>query len=385
MKKIHIISPFICATLVAGCHREATPEQPPEARVGGETISFPTNAPQLISLSVEAAGPQKLSITHLTGRLYWNDDATVRIFSPVAGRVTAILANPGQFVPAGTPLAKINSPDFGQAVAEARTAEGNLRLAERTLNRAKELFEHGAAAQKDVEIADAGYINATSERDRAQARQSLYGGTDTGAGMYLLRTPLAGVVVEKNINPGQEVRPDQMLANAAQLFAPLFVVSDPTKLWIQLDVSELDIASLQPGQSFRIYSRAYSNMVFEGLLENIGDSLDPATRTVKARGVVSNPEKLLKAEMYVTVDVLTDTSKTAEAGVEIPAKAVFMKDNQSYLFIEKSPGEYERKLVKTGRESDGKTLILDGVTAGQRVVTEGCLLLEALIESTDKS
>jgi cobalt-zinc-cadmium efflux system membrane fusion protein len=386
MKTSITLSLLLAAGFAVGCHRENADTEPPAPKISAENISFQADSPQLASLSVETAEPRKLTVTHLTGRLFWDEDATVRIFSPVAGRVSALLAKPGQLVSSNTPLAEINSPDFGQAMADARTADGNLRFAERTLARAKELYEHGAAAQKDVENAEAVCTSATSERDRAQSRLSLYGGSDKGADdMYLLRTPLAGVVVEKNVNPGQEVRADQMLANAPPLFAPLFVVSDPTRLWIQLDVPELDITTLQPGQRLRIYSRAYPDKIFEGELENIGDSLDPATRTVRARGAVNNPDKLLKAEMYVTVDVLADGSKIAGAGVEIPAKAVFIKDNQPYLFIEKSPGQYERRLVKTGNENDGKILILDGVIAGQRVVTDGCLLLESLIESTAKS
>jgi cobalt-zinc-cadmium efflux system membrane fusion protein len=385
MKTNPLIGALVCAALVAGCHKEETPAPPPEAKVTGETIAFPADSPQLASVSAEAAAPLKLSVTHMTGRLLWNDDATVRVFSPVTGRVTGILATLGQEVSAGTPLARIDSSDFGQAVADARTAEGSLRLAERLLNRSKELLEHGAAAQKDLDNAEAGFVSATSERDRSAARLALYGGNASGTAAYLLRTPLAGVVVEKNINPGQEIRLDQMLANAAPLFSPLFVVSDPSELWVQLDLSELDIASVRVGQDIRIHSRAYPDRIFEGRLESIGDALDPATRAVKVRGVAHNPDKLLKAEMYVTVDVLTESGRSAAAGVEIPAKAVFLKDNQSYLFIEESPGRFERKPVKAGRESDGKTLILDGVTVGQKVVTEGCLLLEAMLESTDKS
>jgi cobalt-zinc-cadmium efflux system membrane fusion protein len=385
MKTNPLIGALVCAALVAGCHKEETPAPPPEAKVTGETIAFPADSPQLASVSAEAAAPLKLSVTHMTGRLLWNDDATVRVFSPVTGRVTGILATLGQEVSAGTPLARIDSSDFGQAVADARTAEGSLRLAERLLNRFKELLEHGAAAQKDLDNAEAGFVSATSERDRSAARLALYGGNASGTAAYLLRTPLAGVVVEKNINPGQEIRLDQMLANAAPLFSPLFVVSDPSELWVQLDLSELDIASVRVGQDIRIHSRAYPDRIFEGRLESIGDALDPATRAVKVRGVAHNPDKLLKAEMYVTVDVLTESGRSAAAGVEIPAKAVFLKDNQSYLFIEESPGRFERKPVKAGRESDGKTLILDGVTVGQKVVTEGCLLLEAMLESTDKS
>ena len=366
---------------VIGCKQDQKAEETPGPKVEGDKVILAEGAPQKTSLSVETAEPRQVSITHLTGRLTWDDDATVRIFSPVAGRVGAVLGSLGQPVAAGAPLAKIDSPDFGQARADARKAAGDLQLAERTLNRERELFEHGAAAKKDVEAAEDAQTSAASERDRAAARLALYGGKDGSADeQYLLRTPLAGVLVDKNINPGQEVRADQMLANAPQLFAPLFVVSDPAKLWVQIDVSELDLAFVQPGQSLRIYTRAWPDKVFEGVLENIGSSLDPNTRTVKVRGVVNNSENLLKAEMYVMVDVMQDTTNAVQAGVEVSAQAIFMKNNDSYLFIEQSPGHYQRQKVIPGVEKDGKVPILEGVTAGQKVVTEGGLLLQALVD-----
>ena len=392
MKEVRMMKwlSLLIAFGLLGCTKDSTVTTPalsePKVNSAKGIVRFPTNAPQLASITVQDAQPRTLAVTHVTGRLYWDDEKTVRVFTPVSGRVIAIRASLGQPVLIGMPLAEIDSPDFSQALANARTAMGNLAMAEKANTRARELLQHGAAAQKDVEAAQAAYIAALAERDRAKAVLANYGGSDKSTNsVYILRSPLAGVLVEKNINPGQELRADLMLANAPNLFAPIFVVSDPAKLWIQLDVAELGIASLQPGQQLRVYSGAYPDKVFEGELANIGDSLDPTTRTVKARGVVKNPDKLLKAEMYVTADLLADPSKAGHASVEIPAKAVFMKDNQSWLFIEKSPGQYQRKLVKTGSEYDGKILILDGVMASQRVVTEGCLLLESLIQSMAKS
>ncbi len=107
-------------------------------------------------------------------------------------------------------------------------------------------------------------------------------------------------------------------------------------------------------------------------------TLDPATRTVKVRGAVANPDKLLKAEMYVTVDVAQATDKLADAGVEIPAASVFMVDNQYYLFVETAAGHFKRQQVKVGTEADGKIPVFDGVTAGQKVVSEGALLLQSI-------
>jgi cobalt-zinc-cadmium efflux system membrane fusion protein len=377
-----LLAVLLGLAMAAGCSRQAAvADGPPEPKVDGERVTFEPNAPQLSSLLSEAARPRTLAITHLTGRLYWNDTTTVRVFTPVAGQVVAIRADIGQPVQAGSPLAEISSPDYGQALADARTAGANLAASDRAFTRTKDLFEHGAAAAKDVEAAEAAFVAARAESDRAGSRLKLYGGMTSETGQaYVLRSPVPGVVVDRNINPGQEVRNDQMLANAPNLFAPLFVVSDPSVLWLQLDASEADIPSLQSGQKLLVHARAFPDLVFEGAVDRIGESMDPATRAVQVRGIVRNPDKLLKAEMYVLADVVRDDSKVVQAGVEISSKAIFIVDNQNYLFVERGPGQYERRKVSVGVEKDGKVPVIDGVTAGQRVVTEGALLLGSIVD-----
>jgi cobalt-zinc-cadmium efflux system membrane fusion protein len=369
---------------LAACGRDkvAVPEAP-APQVEGDRITFPANAPQLASLTIADAQPRRLAITHRTGRLYLSDDATVRIFTPVAGQVTRVESDVGDRVAAGAPLAEISSPDYDQARADARAAEASLVMADKTRARSQDLLAHGAVAAKDVEAAEAAYQAALAERDRSVARLRLYHGTEAGTEQaYILRSPIAGIVVEKNLNPGQEVRADQMLANATNLFAPLFVVSDPTKLWLQLDAAETDLADLQVGEKLRVVSEAFPDRVFDGRITNIGPSLDPVTRTVRVRGVVDNPDARLKAEMYVLVDVVRDEAGVAGAGVEIPSKAVFTIDNKPYLFVELAPGRFERRAVEIGTEKDGQVPVLAGVVAGQRVVTDGALLLQAVLDPT---
>jgi cobalt-zinc-cadmium efflux system membrane fusion protein len=366
---------------LAGCGKEAAPKQEsPTPKVTGDEVSFAAGSPQLDSIAMDTAQPRTVAIRHLTGRLYWNDEVTVHVFTPVGGRVTAVLADLGQTVSNGAALAEIDSPDFGQALAAARTAVANLAAMDRNNTRTKELFAHGAAAQKDVEAAEAAYVAALAERDRSESVLANYHGTDQSTNeAYLLRSPLAGVVVDKNINPGQELRPDMMLGNVPQTFNSLFTVSDPAKLWLQVDVAEADLPRLEPGQRLRVHANAFPEKVFDGTVEKIGDTLDPATRTVKVRGGVANPDKLLKAEMYVTMDVEEPVDKQTDAGVEIPASSVFMVDNQSYLFVATAASVFKRQQVKVGMETDGKIPVFEGLTAGQKVVTEGALLLQSIV------
>ncbi len=367
--------------LTAACSKTPEPTDTSAPTVAGDRIVFPANSPQRATLSVAAVEPRATEVHRLNGRLAWDEDATVRVYTPVAGRVQSVAVALGEQVAAQAALAQLDSPDFGQAQADAHKAAADLLLAERTLARSKDLFEHGAAARKDLEAAEDAYAGAQAEQQRAAARLALYDPTPAGGvdGLFTLRTPLAGVVVEKNINPGQELRSDLMLANAPQLLAPQFVVTDPHRLWVMLDVTELDMNLLQPGQELRVRSRAFPDRVFSGRLDSLGQSLDPATRTVKARGTVANPALLLKAEMYVDVEI--DTPDVGGTAVAIANTAVFTKGGKHYVFVETAPGSFARREVEPGPESGGRILVLHGLDVNDRVLIEGCLLLEAMLEA----
>jgi cobalt-zinc-cadmium efflux system membrane fusion protein len=230
-----------------------------------------------------------------------------------------------------------------------------------------------------VEAAVADYQKAVSEQQRAlgQLLALSQGNTNAVDSIYRLRAPISGMVVDKNLTLGQQIRPDLMLANAQQFVNPLFVVTDPHKLWLFLDVTELDAVTLKPGQEIRVHTKAYPDRVFVGRLERIGEALDPSTRTIKARVVLDNPDSLLKAEMYITAEVMIDGVN----GVDIPSKAVFLRDNQYCVFIEEAPGKFVRRAVKLGRENGGIINVISGLSVGQRVVTEGSLLLQEILKN----
>jgi cobalt-zinc-cadmium efflux system membrane fusion protein len=367
---------------LAGCQKTETAAttEAPGPKVEGTNVIFPTNSPQRNALSIEAAQPHKAPMTRMTGRLLWDEDVTVRVFTPFGGRVQKVLIDLGAKVTAGTTLARIESPDIGQAQADARKAGGDLQLAQRSLTRVKELFEHGASARKDMESAEADLTRAMSENERAVARIKLYGGNEAIVDqVFPLKSPISGVVVERNISAGQELRPDQMLGNDPRIFSPQFVITDPTKLWLQLDVTESDLGELKAGCALRVSTKAFPGKEFDGRLELIGDSIDPNTRTVKVRAVVSNPDKLLKAEMYVNAELAQEIGDNGDPGVDVAAKAVFMKDNVYYLFVEEAPGRFERRAVQPGPEHDGRILV-KGLKVGQQVVIDGSLLLQALLD-----
>ncbi len=175
-----------------------------------------------------------------------------------------------------------------------------------------------------------------------------------------------------------------MLAQDPRLFAPLFVVTEPSQLWIQLEASEADLAKLQRGQELVVRAAAFPTRTFAGRVEVIPDTLDPVKRTINIRGSVENPDRLLKAEMFVEAEVATKAG--VATGADVPKGAVFGKNGEKgYVFLEETPGAYERREVKVGSEHDGRVVIEEGLAPGQRVVTQGCLLLNKVLQDSTGS
>jgi len=368
--------------LLAGCKRSKDVAEFPEAKISGDSVIMPTNSPQLAALTIEPVGAEQPAFVPLTGRLVWDEAATVRVFTPFAGIVRKLFVDLNQPVTKGMALAEIQSPDFAQAQSDARKAASDLRRADQNVTRLRDLFEHGAAPRKDLESAEADYASAQAEKDRAERRLASYGATTTSTNQdFLLPSPLTGILVERNVTPGQEVRPDQMLANVPQFTAPLFVVTEPSRLWVWLDVTEMHLPLVHKGIELTIRTKDFPGQTFRGRLDLIGDSLDPTTRTVRARGSVDNTSKLLKAELYVTVEI----PDAVPMSLQVPSKAVFLRENQYYLFLETGAGQFQRHAVKVGSERDGKVAILEGLKPGERLVTEGCLLLQSLMGNAPKS
>ena len=370
--RFSIVAAMIAAGISAGCNNPDKSPAAPQPRVDGEKVVFQPGSPQLASLVSEATVEGSAAAVALNGRLAWNEDKTVRIFTPLAGRVERILVQPGDKVQHGQTLAVIASPDFGQAQADARRAQGDYALAEQNLTRVKELHQNGVAAAKDLNAAEADYARTDSELKRTQARLKLYGGGLQVDQTYALKSPLTGVVVEKNINPGQELRPDQMGAGAPAQF----VITDPAYLWVLLDATERDLPQLRPGKVLKIRVPAYPDAAFEAKVAAVADFLDPLTRTIKVRATLDNSRRQLKSEMFVTAMVGNDVAKV----VQVPLRAVYFQGGRNFVFIDDGAGTYARQEVKTGDAYDGRITIMSGLEPGQKVVTEGTLMLQQMLQ-----
>jgi cobalt-zinc-cadmium efflux system membrane fusion protein len=362
----------LITTLVTGCHKSQPAPEPPQPRAEGESIFFPAGAEGVKTIKSQVVKLVPVPATQLNGRVTWNEDKTVRVFSPFAGRVERILVQPGQSVSKGQALALIASPEFGQAQADSRRAASDYALAEKNLSRLRELEQHGVAARKDLQMAEADQARAATELERARRRVALYGGAGRGIDQnYTLTSPIAGVIVEKNINPGQELRPDQATTNAP----PLFVVSDPTSLWIQLDAAEKNLPYLARGKGISVRAPAYPEENFDARVEAVADFLDPLTRTIKVRASIHNAQRKLKSEMFVTAVVDYDGATE----LLVPSPSMYFQGGKNYLFIDAGNGKFTRREVKSGDVRDNHTEILHGLNEGEKVVTEGALMLQQVL------
>lgn len=357
-QNLGILLLFLLLTACSGEH-----EASHEAAIKGEgervSLSEPDKADFLKLAAVER---DKGGVLRLPGRLVWNEEKTVRVFPQIGGRVQSIAVDVGNVVKTGQTLAVLNSPDYGQAQADARKAQADLHVATQALERNRQLREAGVIAEKDWQLAEATSAAARAEAERAGRRLSGLGGDGDGA--YVLKSPLAGTVVERNLNPGMEFRPDQA-------GSPLFVVTDPASLWLQIDAGEADLANLKKGDVFLIESRQYPGEQFKGVIRHVADFVDPVSRSIKVRGEVDNAGRRLKGEMFVVA--LIDQAPTQ--ALQVPASAVFLQGDKRFVFVEEAVGRYRRQLVDSAGERDGRVELKAGVKEGERVVVEGNLHL----------
>ncbi len=359
---------LLCSLLLSACGEAPEPvAEAPAPIMQGQQLRYPAGHPQLKLLtlaSAEAARPLRIE---LPARLVWNEERTQRIYPSFAGRVTALRADVGQQVSAGSTLAVLASPEFGQAQSETARAETDERLAARHLQRQRELFEAGIVARKELEQVEAEHERALAERDRARARTRLYGAGGGVDQQLVLRASLAGTVVERNLNPGQELRPEQ----AGPGVPPLFVISDPSTLWVQIDVRDNEIGLVRPGQTFTLQVPVLAGQRFEGRVVASSDFIDPQSRTVKVRAQVANPQRRLKAEMLGSAVF----ERRFERGLVIPATAALLQGAQHWVFVQKQPGEFEPRRVELSYEGSREVVVAQGLQAGEQVVTENALLL----------
>lgn len=353
----------------------ATPAAPakPAPKQNPMTLSFPPGAPQLSYLKIEAveALPEPV-LDPLNGRIAYDENVTARVASSIAGRVVRMGADPGDTVTAGQPLLWLSSPEFSAALADVKKAQADLKQKQLAYNRAKTLFEGEVLAKKDLETSENDLNQSEAELQRAESRFANLNPTGEPDDKYILRAPLGGVIADRQVNPGTEVRPD----------APnsLFVITDPHHLWVILDLPERDIGKVKPGQPLIVEVDAFPGKRFPGKVVKIGTVLDPGTRRIQVRCAIANPDLRLRPEMFARVTPLADSKNRL---VRILNASLLTQGLYSYVFVEQSPGVIEKRRISLSMQGHDDSYVKSGLKEGERVVTHGVLLLNSEFSEED--
>jgi len=269
-------------------------------------------------------------------------------------------------VRAGDALLKLDSPDLATAVSDLRKARADESRKKTAYERAKMLYDAQVFARKDYESAEADYVQAQAETQRAALRLRNLGELPRDGERYDLRAPIAGLVVERKANPGMEARPD--------LPDPLFVITDPRRLWVLIDLPERSLPKVAAGQPVSVEVDAYPGERFRGRIERVGDVVDANTRRVPVRCSVPNPDRKLKPEMYARVTLLADENRKA---IRVPNTALVTEGLYSYVFVERQPGNFVRRRVGFLVQDRDYSYLEDGVAPGERIVVSGATLLNS--------
>jgi cobalt-zinc-cadmium efflux system membrane fusion protein len=372
MKRISIFTALLvtgAALVLAGCNAEGKVDPaagaPPPAQVEheGETNVFKVDHPEqfpIVAASERRVAPE----LNVTGVVNADVSRNVPVVSLASGRVAEIHARVGDAVTKGELLLRIQSNDVTGALSEYRHAVADENLANSQLSRAKDLYERGAIARKDVEVAENAEAKAKVDIDSAKEHLRLLGSDPNNASALIdIVAPVSGVITEQNITAAGGVK---TLDNSPNLFT----ISDLSEVWIVCDVFENDLAKVRVGETADIRLSAYPNLVLKGRIDNIGTILDPNIRTAKVRIQTHNPG-MLRIGLFVTA---TFHGQDRQVRAVVPAAAILHLHDREWVYVPAGAAEFRRVEVTGGNMLPGNQQEVSGIQPGDRVVARALVL-----------
>ncbi|MEA2699225.1 MAG: rane fusion protein heavy metal efflux system, partial [Myxococcales bacterium] len=238
------------------------------------------------------------------------------------------------------------------------------------IERVHKLQGDGAISDKEVAQVEGDFKKARSDYARSTAQLKALGVAPGEPAVNVsLRSQIPGMVVERNVLAGQEVRADQAM--------PLLTVSSLDAVWVLGDVYEQDLSAIEPGSAVTVTVPAYPGQKFAGTVKHIGDVVDATTRTVKVRCLVTNPDHKLKPEMFAKVLVENGVGRKF---IAVPSKAVLSDGESSVVVVATEGNVFRARKVDVGSDVDGWVRILAGLTAGEKIVTDGAIFMKKEVD-----
>jgi cobalt-zinc-cadmium efflux system membrane fusion protein len=362
----------------AGC-RDARPAT--EAVAAASPDSAPVRLSDRVRLDpsqLEQIGVEELTgrapanAIKATGTVEFNADRMAKLLPPVAGQLQDLTVNVGDTVRRNDVVFVLSSREVAAAIAEHQSSHKDLELAEKTFLMTRDLFEHQAASRMALDQAESELAKARSKVLQTEESLQVLGidrPEDDATALQPkipVRTPIDGTVIERNVTNGQFVGPEN---------SPLITIADLATVWVQGEIFERDLRNVATGQKAEVTTAAYPDDRFSAQVSRIASVVDPQTRTAKVRFLVANPGARLKPGMYASINLfLSDATATLTA----PAKAIFVENGRTFAYVQDGPREFVRTEVETVASGSDRLRILRGVRPGDRVVSDGVLLLRQL-------
>ena len=335
-----------------------------------ELFSLPPDQMSHIQIYTVVQAPLERTL-RLSGAVAYNGYVTTPVITQVGGPVSRVVVTPGEHVTRGQPLLYVASPDYSQLRSAYIKARNAFQLADRFYKRAQDLYAHQAISQAELDQAESNRAQAEADLQSSEQAIRVLGIanpesilTAPSSAELPLLAPLAGEVVERLCSPGQLLQ-----AGGTQCFT----LSDMNTVWVLVNVYQNDIAYVHVGEEVTIDNETYPGVV-RGKIQYVAPALDPTTRTLQARIEATNPGERLKKDMYVTAEVRAGVIPNA---LSVPDAATLRDtENMPYVYLQTGASQFARRMVTLGESKGGKTQVLSGLQAGDKVVGDGSLFLQ---------
>jgi cobalt-zinc-cadmium efflux system membrane fusion protein len=310
-----------------------------------------------------------------SGAVDFDNDQATSVLAPFSGPVSRLLVSLGDRVKKGDALAEVDSPDFAAAISAYAKALATAKTNRRLADLDKDLIQHQGVAQREAEQAETDAVNAEADRDAAlqalvslsvqpQAIKDIQEGRTPPHAEGIIRSPIAGTVVEKLITPGELVQAGT---------TPCFTVANLSRVWVLAQVFGSDLAAVGLGDSAEVQTGIESKN-FSGKVDNISALVDPDTRSVVVRVVADNPGEFLKKQMYVRVLIRARRDST---GLLVPVSAILRDDeNLPFVYVAAADGSFARQRVTLGYRAEDQVDIPEGLKAGDQIVVDGGIFVQ---------
>jgi len=295
-----------------------------------------------------------------------NEERRSELFPMVSGTVNHVGVRLGDQVSSGQTLATLTSSEMAGFDKEVIAANAELKNAERSVKQAEQLFQSGLSSAKELEEAKNDYQIKKAEAKRANSVLKLNGGSSTG--LYAIKSPINGFVIEKNVTQNMQLRGDNDKS--------LFTIANLSNVWAMINIYESDISRVKAGDEVSLSTLSYPDKVFKGKIEKLYNQVDQESKVMNARVVIPNPGFLLKPGMLGTVKV------SANSAIDLPvlnSRAVIFDENKNYVLVLGQDHKVKIKEIEIGRKTADKTYISKGVQAGDCIIaSKQVFLFESL-------